>query len=283
MFRPITNNDRLEYFARYTNMSLGQVKNLYLDWARLKGPLSPECQQLNRLFSQCVDGNRITIPPSFKDPPQPPLGSEKFILDVLHQAAQARIMTSPKTHGHYDLYTQETMQLLLSLDDTAISEFELIQLTHGWCQRNKADFADFVHYFDFNLLSIEEKYWVLNCLPPSMEYPSLVINALCQSDLLEPCELSPFKLHYPGLRWKSVYSSTRERLGTFLDTLQQMLELFHRKFIVFRIDERLTLAIYVPKKVERGGSVKLMTQFVYLPFLTPKVGNFFSAVLWLLK
>src|SRR5215471_10648226 len=42
-FSEITDSDRLEYFARYTNASLGRVKNLYLDWARLKGPMSSEC------------------------------------------------------------------------------------------------------------------------------------------------------------------------------------------------------------------------------------------------
>ncbi len=30
------------------------------------------------------------------------------------------------------------------------------------------------------------------------------------------------------------------------------LELFHRKLIVYRVDERLTLAIYVPKKKSRN-------------------------------
>jgi regulator of nonsense transcripts 1 len=38
-FQQITDDDRLVYFAKYTNASLGRVKNLYLDWARVKGPM----------------------------------------------------------------------------------------------------------------------------------------------------------------------------------------------------------------------------------------------------
>ena len=66
-FGQVTGDARAEYFARYTNASLGQVKNLYMKWARLGNAMRPECQQLNRLFSQCVDGNHIRIPENFKE------------------------------------------------------------------------------------------------------------------------------------------------------------------------------------------------------------------------
>jgi hypothetical protein len=68
MFKAITDDDRLGYFARYTNASLGRVKNLFLEWARLKGPMSAECQQPNRLFSMCGDGNRVKVPPVLESP-----------------------------------------------------------------------------------------------------------------------------------------------------------------------------------------------------------------------
>ncbi|KAJ4289446.1 hypothetical protein N0V88_006926 [Collariella sp. IMI 366227] len=44
-FKPITDDDRLEYFARYTNASLGVIKNLYLDWARACGLISEHIPQ----------------------------------------------------------------------------------------------------------------------------------------------------------------------------------------------------------------------------------------------
>ena len=204
MFNAITDDDRLVYFARYSNASLGRVKNLFLDWARLKGPMSAECQQLNRLFSMCVDGNRIKVPPILESPPRPPSGTPPFILDTLHGAAKGLIQARQDNSHNYDGYNFDAMELLLSRDDVAMSEFELVKLTYRWCQRNNAALMDFLHLFDVNLLTAEEKTWTLNQLPPSVEAPSLILNALCQSNLIQDSELRPFKLDYPGLRWKCI-------------------------------------------------------------------------------
>jgi hypothetical protein len=251
MFNAITDDDRLVYFARYTNASLGRVKNLFLDWARLKGPMSAECQQLNRLFSMCVDGNRIKVPPTLESPPQPPPEGPPFILDTLHNTAKGLIRVCQDSSHSYDGYNFDAMELLLSRDDVAMSEFELVKLTYRWCRRNNTALIDFLPLFDVNLLSAEEKTWTLNQLPPSVEAPSSILNALCQSNLIQDSELRPFKLNYPGLRWKCIYDSSQDRLAIFLDTVARALELFHRKLIVIRVDERLTLAIYVPQKIER--------------------------------
>ncbi len=250
-FNPISDDDRLVYFARYTNASLGRVKNLFLDWARLKGPMSAECQQLNRLFSMSVDGNRIKVPPTLESPPQPASDSPPFILDTLHDAAKHLIQARQGCRYSCDGYNFDAMELLLSRDGIAMSEFELVKLTYRWCRRNHAALVDFLHLFDVNLLTAEEKAWTLNQLPSSIETPSLVLNALCQSRLIQDFELLPFKLDYPGLRWKRIYDSSRDRLAIFLETVARALELFHRKLIVVRVDERLTLAIYVPQKIER--------------------------------
>lgn len=250
-FNAITDDDRLVYFAKYTSASLGRVKNLYLDWARLKGPMSAECQQLNRLYSMCVDGNHIKVPPILESPPQPPSSDPPFILDRLHDAAKGLIQNRQDCSHSYDGYNFDAMELLLSRDDVPMSEFELVKLTYRWCRKNNACLVDFLHLFDVNLLTAEEKAWTLNQLPPSAEAPSLILNALCRSNLIQDSELRPFKLDYPGVRWKCVYDSSQDRLAIFLDTVARVLELFHRKLIVVRVDERLTLAIYVPQKIER--------------------------------
>jgi hypothetical protein len=251
-FKPITDDDRLVYFAKYTNASLGRVKNLYLDWARLKGPMSPECQQLNRLFSMCVDGNRIKVPNGLESPSQPSPLDTPFILDVLHNEAK-NIIQARQTHAlNYDGFTFDAMELMMARENMAISEFELIKLTYKWCRKNGNDLMDFLHLFDLNLLTVEEKAWTSNQIPPTFEALSMISNALCQSSLISSRELAPFKLNYPGLKWKCIYNSTRDRMATFLDVTARSLELFHRKLIVVRVDERLTLAIYVPQKIERA-------------------------------
>lgn len=252
-FGSISDDDRAKYFAGYTSASLGQIKNLYLDWAKLKGPMSAECQQLNRLFSQCVDGNRIKVPDHLKDSPKREEENSSFILDVLHEAAKRTIEKTSQTdkaRGIMD-YTFDALELLLSRDNLALSEFELIQLTMRWCDKNGESFSDFVMFFDFTMLNNEEKAWTLSRLPATKFMPSLIMNGLMQSNIISQEELRPFKLHYPVLRWKRVFDSNTDRMGIFLDCTARMLELFHKKLIILRIDERLSVAIYIPKKIER--------------------------------
>ncbi|KAF4959413.1 hypothetical protein FSARC_10738 [Fusarium sarcochroum] len=253
LFRPITDDDRLVYFARYTNASLGQVKNLYLDWARATGPMSAQCQELNRLFSQCVDGNRIKIPDKLRSPPKPPQDAAPFILDVLHSDSEekTRILTFSQ-EANLVGYDIDAMQLLLSREDIAMSEFEFVKLAHTWCLHNQISFEDLLHLFDFNILTSEQKAWVLTHVPASPNKPGLVLNALCTSNILQQSELQHFQLDYPGIGWKRTYDSSIDRLATFHDAVATNLEMFQRTLIVFQPDEQLSLAIYIPKKIERS-------------------------------
>ncbi|KAK3903257.1 RNA dependent RNA polymerase-domain-containing protein [Staphylotrichum tortipilum] len=252
-FKPITDDDRLEYFARYTNASLGRVKNLYLDWARACGSMAPQCQELNRLFSQCVDGNRIKVPPKLEKAPLPPAGALPFILDDLHDEAKQTIQTaSTASHRHaLDDYDFDAVELLLSRDDIAMSEFELLCLALRWCRKNDTRLEDLLHLFDMDALTSEERAWVLQQIPPSQTLPALVLNAVTSSTLLTEDAASRFQLSHPGIRWKRIFDSSRQdRLGTFLDTTSKAMGLFHRKLLVLQVDERLTLAIYVPRIIE---------------------------------
>ncbi|KAM0388586.1 hypothetical protein ACHAQC_009623 [Fusarium culmorum] len=114
-FRPITDDDRLVYVSKYNNASLGKVKNLYLDWARATGPMSAQCQELNRLFSQCVDGNRIRIPEKLQSPPKLPDDAPPFILDVLHSESRDLAHSLRLSqNGDLDGYDIDAIQLLLS-------------------------------------------------------------------------------------------------------------------------------------------------------------------------
>ena len=284
-FKPITDDDRLVYFAKYTNVSLGRVKNLYLDWARVTGPMSSQCQELNRLFSTCVDGNMIKVPPRLEKTPPLPEDSPPFVLDELHEAAKNTIKNwkwrgvrtsaeseiSPTAGLECEAYSLETLELLLSRDDLMVNEFELIQLTQKWCRaqqskyRFNASFESFLSFFDFNLLTAEQRLWVLGQLPPTEAYPRLVQNALNQSQILDTCDLVGSGLDHSGLRWKRLYSSLEQgRTGGFMEAVSKALELFHKKLIMYRVDDRLTLGIYIPKRLPKSkdckvdGSIRLL-------------------------
>ncbi|KAL8828431.1 MAG: hypothetical protein Q9191_002589 [Dirinaria sp. TL-2023a] len=250
-FAKISYDDRLRYFAAYTNASLGRVKNLYMDWARLNGPMSSECQELNYLFSRCVDGNRIKVPHHLEEPPKSAASASPFVLDALHEDAKVLVSSFHLATQLSGLPT-EGIEVLLCRDNVAFSEFELFKMTAEWCARNKNPLKDFLDYFDFNQMSDEEKSWVVAQLPPEKYIPSLVQNALLGSKLLSTEELRYFKLDIPLIRWKCVFDSSTDRLGRFMETTGRVAELFHRKLIVIRADTRLTLAIYIPSRVQKS-------------------------------
>ncbi|KAM0345841.1 hypothetical protein ACHAPU_006195 [Fusarium lateritium] len=227
LFRPITDDDRLVYFAKYTNASLGQVKNLYLAWARASGPMSAQCQELNRLFSQCVDGNRIKIPDKLRSPPKPAEDAPPFILDVLHQDSmnQVRHMSLAPT-ADLTGYDIDAIQLLLNREDIAVTEFECLNWALAWCRQNKTSFGSLLHLFDFNVLTSEQKSWVLSHVPSSSSAPALVLSALYSSSILYTEELQQFRLDYPGIKWKRTYGSSIDRLATFHDAVATNLEMF---------------------------------------------------------
>ena len=249
-FSPVTHNDRLVYFAKYTSASLGRVKKLYLSWARLKGSMSPEAQELNHLFSRCVDGNRIKIPQHLEDPPRPEAGSPPFILDVLHDAAANYDRKSRKQNDLIG-YAYDAVELLLSRDNLAFSEFEMLQLTARWSSKYGYHLRDFFEFFDFTQLSPEQQFWVISQCPADEHIPNLVTNGLLQSSLLSGSELEYFKLNHFGLRWKPLFTSSYERLGRLLDVMGQTFELFDKKLVVLRVDTRLTIAIYFPRRVKK--------------------------------
>ena len=214
--------------------------------------MSAECQELNRLFSQSVDGNRIRVPKRLEEPPTPRPDAPPFVLDELHEVSKQLIRRLQAGQANWDGYDLEMMELLLSRDDIAMSEFAFIKLAVRWCQKMSVPVESLIHLFDFNSLNDEQKVWVICQMPTSIE-PSLVLNALQSSTLLDQRDLQHTKLGHADIHWKRFYDSERgDRLATFLDAVATNLEVFHRKLIIIRPDERLTVAIYFPKKIERA-------------------------------
>lgn len=220
--------------------------------------MAEQCQELNRLFSQCVDGNRIRVPPKLEQAPAPAADAPPFILDYLHDAAKELIQrtqapSSNRVTGLED-YDFDAIELLLSRNDIAMSEFDLLRLTLRWCRKTGNKLEDLLHFFDLNVLNSEERAWVLEQLPPtSPQLPVLLRNAVYSSNLLPREAASRFQLDHPNVQWKCVFdSTTQDRLGTFLDTAARTMGMFHRKLLILRVDERLTVAIYVPKIIEQA-------------------------------
>jgi regulator of nonsense transcripts 1 len=255
----MSGDGRADYFAQYSNHSISRLKALHMLWARLKGPMSPECQELNRLHSQSLDGFEVSVPSRLGDPPQSVGNEQPFILDILHRAAEERIKVAKVKHmGTLDLPV-DAMSLLLSRDAIAIHEFDLIQITLKWCRRYDENLLDYAGFFNFGALSDDQQKWLLGELPQSKSGPSIVKNGLHQSHIVTSHELRRFQIDYHGFHWKRVFDSSSDRMGRFMTSACQSLELFHKKLILFKPDTRLVLAIYVPSKIPIASETNVGT------------------------
>lgn len=258
----VTGDARAEYFARYTNASLGRIKNLYMKWARVGNAMSPECQQLNRLFSQCVDGNRIRIPENLKDfskledSGEPSHTALPFILDVLHTASTKFIQNSPDVRPEVS-DPVDIMDLYLARDKVAMSEFELLRLLVRWCDTRASDISEYINFIDFGTLNDEQRSWALDHIPSSSALTCLVQNGLLQSELILPEEFHHFSLDDARLHWKPIFRSSKDRMGRFLPTLCRCLETFHKKLVIVSVDQRLSFGIYIPSKTVRSMEVQV--------------------------
>ena len=212
--------------------------------------MSSECQELNHLYSKCVDGNRISIPPHLLDPPKPGPEVGDFIIDTIHKAAETSLATA-RPLNDVDMLSAEGPGLFLSRDETAFSEFEMFKMTARWCDHNRAPLRDWLEFFDFNQMSDEERAWALAQMPIEMGTAALIMNALLRSSLLSQPELRYFNLDLPRVKWKSLYDTSEDRLGRLMDVFGTAMELFHRKLLVLRIDTRLTIALYIPRRIAK--------------------------------
>jgi hypothetical protein len=249
-FAAIRDDDRIDYFASSASTQLGRVKNLFLEWARHSGPMSGPCQELNRLFSQCVDANRIEIPKRLLNLPPPHASAEPFILDILHSEAISHIKRIQPAYSLFDESPRETLEKVLC-DSNPLSQFELAKLTIRWCQSHNTAFEEFWAFFDLTSFSAEERIWLLSQLPLKRETASLVMNDLLHSDILSTSELRTFRLDYQGIRWRCVFASATDRLANLMERIQRTFDTFTRKLLVLQISDRLSVAIYVPRRIEK--------------------------------
>jgi len=254
-FSAITSYDRIDYFAKSSSMQLGQVKNLFMKWARSKGPLSSQCQELNRLFSQCVDANKIEIPERLMGVPDEQTAPE-FILDLLHDAARRRVQTYSVPRVIESASSEDTLLAVLA-NSAGWSQFELAQMTLRWCQAHNARFEDFWQFFDHTQLSSEERMWFLAQLPARSDIPGIIMNDLMHSEILAPAELSSLGLGHSRIRWRCVYNSTTDRIANLLDAICRTFPFVTRKLLVLRFHDRLSVAIYLPKIVDPADEVSI--------------------------
>lgn len=208
------------------------------------GALSPECQELNALHSQSVDGAAIKIPDRLTAPPVPPGGEDAFIINKL--AAAARDFADKFTQSNRSAIAVPTddpnvgkqlLSRLLQSAQNSLSEYELFTLAYNLSRNlglSRDEFLPYLGHIDFGALTAAQKYAVSHALDLSDEEYPFVWNSLIRSDILTSRDLYERSLNQP-FSLQRLYSSNVNGLGTFFYYLRMATNDFMRKLLILKV------------------------------------------------
>ena len=224
---------------------LAKVASLHQKWVRSspKGALSSQCQELNALHSQSVDGARIKIPDRLLTPPE---SDEPYIIDLLAAAAEnfaTRFMEShPVPEVNEDTQSaEENKFLILSLlrsQQSALSEYEIFQMAYSVARRYSIEFRPLLVHLDFGAFSTQQKYALSSALRLTPEDDPYIWNSLVRSNILQPRDLEQRQLN-KVLPLQRLYSSETHGLGTFFQYLKIATQEFTRKLLILQVSNAI--------------------------------------------
>lgn len=224
----------------FDRAGLARVSALHNKWARYSplGALSVECQELNALHSQSVDGASIKIPDRLTKPPE---ATEPFIIDLLEQAARkfAAEFIQSKTNlaSIPSLDAGEGQKLVSQLFKStqhAVTEYELFELAYRLAQKYQFDLCPYLGQIDWSAITAMQKRAISTTLSlSSVDYPYMW-NSLIKSDILTPQDLYSRSLHSP-FSIQRLYSSKENGLTTFFEYLRMATQDYTRKLLVIQV------------------------------------------------
>ena len=302
----ITRQDLAEHFAGYNryvanseeidfltpcSISMGKAASLHARWVRCRpeGAMSKQCQELNALYSQCVDGAMIRIPDHLRTPPEP---SEPFIVDVMLE--EAKIFAQQWLANNASLTTkveqnsdEQSIIALLSSERLSMSEFQALQLAGKIARRSSIDLRQYYPLMNFSALGVAEKHLVCSMFEMNnsemrmvwnryVDYPNGLAStdhfaSLMRSDLLSP---SVFQrdLHDPPLRLQRLYTTAQQGLSGFFEYLRRSLEQFRRRLIIIKTGDRFSAGIFIRGPIQWDEEAVVNDNVVVFS-LTPTAQN----------
>ena len=223
---------------------VARVSSLHAKWVRAspEGALSTECQELNALHSQSVDGAQVKIPDRLTNPPER-TESEPYILDVLE--ADRKVFADELLHSE-NMPLRDTvatmdndgardlLAALLQSQQSAVSEYELFNLALVVARKYKVDITQYLNHLDMSALSAQEKQALSLILDMSANDHPYIWNSMISSDILTPRDLYHRTLGRP-FSIQRLYSSKTQGLTTFFEFLRMGTQEYTRKLLVFKV------------------------------------------------
>ncbi|KAF8156601.1 RNA-directed RNA polymerase [Crassisporium funariophilum] len=248
--KEVTRADLAAHFASYNASGVAKVSALHAKWARSSplGALCVQCQELNALHSQSVDGANIRIPDKLATPPEQ---TEPYILDLLEEASDKfSILFTESASRRTDILVvdqeegKKLLGQLLQSKQSAVSEYELFNLACRLATKHSIDIRPYLCQIDIGALTTAEKHTITTTLSLSaVDYP-YIWNSLVRSDILTARDLyqrdlgRPFSLH-------RLYSSRISGLSTFFEYLRMATQDYTRKVLILQTDPRFAIGIFM--------------------------------------
>ncbi|KAF9237759.1 RNA dependent RNA polymerase-domain-containing protein [Melanogaster broomeanus] len=235
----VTRQDLANHFASYNNIGLAKVTKLHQQWIRCspKGAMSAECQELNALHSQAVDGARVKIPDRLLTPPAP---QGNFVLDpfAIRFTQQVASELDPTTTSPEDAEDSKPK---------AISEYGLFNMAIAFARKfsiNLYELKPYLAHLDLGALAAHEKHAISTTLGLTPVENRRLWNSLLTSDILSPRDIKERHLNRP-LSMQRLYSSQEKTPSTFFQYLRIAAEQFTRKLLILKTDERFSVGIFI--------------------------------------
>ncbi|KAG5352321.1 hypothetical protein C0989_002856 [Termitomyces sp. Mn162] len=265
-----------KHFAFYSGAGVARVSSLHAKWVRASplGALSPECQELNALHSQSVDGAQVRIPDRLTNPPER-TDSEPYILDVLEADRKAfadeflLADTMPLRDTVAIMDSEGARDLLVALlqsQQSAVSEYELFNLALLVARKHDVDITQYLNHLNMSALSAQEKHAFGLTLNLSTNYYPDIWNSLIRSDILTPQDLYHRTLGRP-FSIQRLYSSKTQGLTTFFEFLRMGTQEYTRKLLVFKTEERFAIGIFMKGDIVWGEDPDVDENVVVCAFM----------------
>lgn len=197
-----------------------------------------QCQELNALHSQSVDGARIKIPDKLL---MPPVSESPYIIDVLcNRVAEFETQFAQNTviYKAPDLSSEAAQTLMIQLlksEQNALSEYELLNQARALARSYRLDISRYLPHVNVAALSTAEKYELSHTLDFMLQKSQLDIwNSLFRSDIISSRDLKYRDLG-GALTFQRLYSSKVQGLAAFFEYLQQAMQEFSRKLIILKV------------------------------------------------
>ncbi|TFK70694.1 RNA-directed RNA polymerase [Pluteus cervinus] len=263
--KKISREDLANHFAKYNNSGVARVAALHAKWVRAspQGALAPECQELNALHSQSVDGAPIKIPDRLRNVPETETSKGRYIIDLLAESAKKfaagftqteevrTALVSRTLDGSEPLVHRDDAKALIAQlfesNQSALSEYELFMLALQVARKHglgASEIKMILSHLDTAALTTQQKYAVISALDVDVKEHPFIWNSLIRSDILTERDLYQRSLNTP-FSIQRLYSSKVNGLTTFFEYLRIGTQDFTRKLLVLQTDNRFAIGVFM--------------------------------------